>query len=268
MHPDDQPPALELTTLLLEVADGVAFVTLDRPEVLNSFDPTMRRGAGGRCGRRCGPRPRCGPSCSPASGDQAFCTGIDRSSVDEFDFTRSVRRPRPPDRAQEPGALEAGHRRGQRHGLRRRLLHARRGRRHHRRRARDVLRPPRHLRDGGGVRTAPAAPADAVRRSPAHVARGHDERIAARPPSDRPGQRGRPARRAAGRGPHLARTIAAQPPLAVQATLRTLWAAKDLPGVQATDLGNVFLQLGTTAGAPSDGQEGFTAGKRPKPRIR
>ena len=41
MNPDDDPPALELTTLGLEVDDGVATVTLDRPEVLNAFDPTM-----------------------------------------------------------------------------------------------------------------------------------------------------------------------------------------------------------------------------------
>src|SRR6185436_7251588 len=40
----------------------------------------------------------------------------------------------------------------------------------------------------------------------------------------------------------LAAIFAAQPPHAVQATLRTLWAARDLPIAQATDLGNVFLQ--------------------------
>ena len=37
-QPDARP---ELTTLLLEVADGVATVTLNRPEVYNAFNPTM-----------------------------------------------------------------------------------------------------------------------------------------------------------------------------------------------------------------------------------
>jgi E-phenylitaconyl-CoA hydratase len=66
----------------------------------------------------------------------------------------------------------------------------------------------------------------------------------------------------------LAGVFAAQQPLAVQATLRTLWAARDLPGVQATDLGNLFLQLGTSTEALLEGQEAFTSGQRAKPRLR
>jgi enoyl-CoA hydratase/carnithine racemase len=66
----------------------------------------------------------------------------------------------------------------------------------------------------------------------------------------------------------LADTIAAQPPLAVQATLRTLWAARDLTPRQATDLGNVFLQLGTSKEALEEGQSSFSSGQRIEPRIR
>ncbi|HEX9545817.1 MAG TPA: enoyl-CoA hydratase-related protein [Acidimicrobiales bacterium] len=66
----------------------------------------------------------------------------------------------------------------------------------------------------------------------------------------------------------LAAIFASQPPVAVQSTLRTLWAAKDLPGVQATDLGNVFLQLGTTDERLLEGQGQFASGGRVKPRIR
>ena len=51
--------------------------------------------------------------------------------------------------------LEAGDRGRERHGVRRRVLHARRGRVHHRGRARDVLRPARHLRHDRGVRADP-----------------------------------------------------------------------------------------------------------------
>jgi enoyl-CoA hydratase/carnithine racemase len=59
----------------------------------------------------------------------------------------------------------------------------------------------------------------------------------------------------------LAQTIAAQPPTSVQATLRTLWAARSLSPEQAIGLGNVFLQLGTSAGALREGQEIFTQQK-------
>lgn len=66
----------------------------------------------------------------------------------------------------------------------------------------------------------------------------------------------------------LAAVFAAQPPLAVQATLRTIWAARDLQGNQATELGNVFLQLGTSQEALLQGQAAFSAGARIEPRIR
>ncbi|HXN62776.1 MAG TPA: enoyl-CoA hydratase-related protein, partial [Acidimicrobiales bacterium] len=61
----------------------------------------------------------------------------------------------------------------------------------------------------------------------------------------------------------LAEIIAAQPPTSVQATLRTLWAARSLSPDQALGLGNVFLQLGTSARALREGQEIF-AQQKPK----
>jgi enoyl-CoA hydratase/carnithine racemase len=66
----------------------------------------------------------------------------------------------------------------------------------------------------------------------------------------------------------LASAIASQPPAAVQASLRTLWAARNLTQEQATNLGNVFLQLGTTAQALKQGQEVFAAGQRAPWRLR
>jgi enoyl-CoA hydratase/carnithine racemase len=56
----------------------------------------------------------------------------------------------------------------------------------------------------------------------------------------------------------LARRIAASPAVSVQATLRTLWAARSLSSDQALTLGNVFLQLGTSARALREGQDAFT----------
>jgi enoyl-CoA hydratase/carnithine racemase len=66
----------------------------------------------------------------------------------------------------------------------------------------------------------------------------------------------------------LGAMIASQPPTSVQATLRTLWAARNLSPEMATNLGNVFLQLGTSAQALREGQESFEAQSRPKWRLR
>jgi len=59
----------------------------------------------------------------------------------------------------------------------------------------------------------------------------------------------------------LAQRIAASPAISVQATLRTLWAARSLSSDQALALGNVFLQLGTSARALKEGQDTFTQRK-------
>ena len=59
----------------------------------------------------------------------------------------------------------------------------------------------------------------------------------------------------------LAHRIAAAPAISVQATLRTLWAARSLSSDQALALGNVFLQLGTSARALREGQDVFTQRK-------
>jgi enoyl-CoA hydratase/carnithine racemase len=59
----------------------------------------------------------------------------------------------------------------------------------------------------------------------------------------------------------VARRIAASPAVSVQATLRTLWAARGLSSDQALALGNVFLQLGTSSRSLREGQEVFTQRK-------
>ena len=55
----------------------------------------------------------------------------------------------------------------------------------------------------------------------------------------------------------VAATIASQPPLAVQASLRTLWASRELATNQLVDLGNVFLNLSMSAEALRQGQAVF-----------
>lgn len=66
----------------------------------------------------------------------------------------------------------------------------------------------------------------------------------------------------------LATDIASQPPASVQASLRSLWAARSLPYEQALALGNVFLQLGTTSQALRQGQESFASNQRVRWRLR
>jgi enoyl-CoA hydratase/carnithine racemase len=64
-----------------------------------------------------------------------------------------------------------------------------------------------------------------------------------------------------------AAAIASQPPTAVQATVRTIWAAHELSRQQALDLGPTFLNLAMSADALAEGHQTFRSG-RIEPRIR
>lgn len=66
----------------------------------------------------------------------------------------------------------------------------------------------------------------------------------------------------------LAESIAANPPAAVQASLRTLWAARDLSAQQLQSIGNLFLTEAMTVENMAQGQATFSGGKRLEPRLR
>lgn len=66
----------------------------------------------------------------------------------------------------------------------------------------------------------------------------------------------------------LATVIASQPALAVQATLRTVWAAQDLPRRQALDAGVALVAAGNTPEQLAEGQEAFASGQRVEWRLR
>lgn len=66
----------------------------------------------------------------------------------------------------------------------------------------------------------------------------------------------------------VADTIASAPSGPMQATLRTLWAGRELSRRQALDLGNTFLHLGLTEESLAEGQQAFARGRRVEPRIR
>lgn len=66
----------------------------------------------------------------------------------------------------------------------------------------------------------------------------------------------------------LARAIASQPALAVQATLRTIWAAQELPRRQALDASVALVAAGNTPGQLAEGQQVFESGERVEWRLR
>ena len=77
-----------------------------------------------------------------------------------------------------------------------------------------------------------------------------------------------PASELQGVAHRIAAAIASQPPTAVQATLRTLWMAREVSRGQAIDVGNAFLNLAMSKEALAEGQATFSSGQRIDPTIR
>ena len=59
-----------------------------------------------------------------------------------------------------------------------------------------------------------------------------------------------------------AEAIAAQPQLAIQGTVRAIWAARELSNRQAVALGYAFVGLGTDQDSIAEGQKLFESGTR------
>lgn len=66
----------------------------------------------------------------------------------------------------------------------------------------------------------------------------------------------------------IAAAVASQPPVAVQASLRSLWAARELTRAQMLDVGNTFLNLAMSEAALAEGQAVFRSRARIDPTIR
>jgi enoyl-CoA hydratase/carnithine racemase len=74
----------EFESLLYDESDGVAWVTLNRPQALNAFDTTMQRELRSLWAMlRTNDDVRC--VVITGSGEKAFCTGLDRADVGNFD---------------------------------------------------------------------------------------------------------------------------------------------------------------------------------------
>ncbi len=66
----------------------------------------------------------------------------------------------------------------------------------------------------------------------------------------------------------LAVTIASYPPDAVQASLRTVWASREMTPGQMLEMGNLFLNIATSAETLRDSQRSFEKRKPLPPTIR
>jgi enoyl-CoA hydratase/carnithine racemase len=62
--------------------------------------------------------------------------------------------------------------------------------------------------------------------------------------------------------------IAKSPPIAVQGTVRAIWMARELSRRQALDAGRVLIRLGSDAQSLFEGQQAFASGERIKARTR
>jgi enoyl-CoA hydratase/carnithine racemase len=65
-----------------------------------------------------------------------------------------------------------------------------------------------------------------------------------------------------------ATAIAGQPAAAVQATVRAIWAARELSRQQALDLGPALLATGVSLDGLAEGQKAFASGRRITPKVR
>ena len=258
-------------TLLYEEDEGVAVVTLNRVDVHNAFNTVMCQELSGLWqDLRTNDDVRC--VVLTAAGDKAFCTGIDRRDIPTDGGTFD------PLNFEDPGQLL---------GPKTNELY------------KPVIAAVNGMACGGAFymlgevefiiaaeeatffdphvtygMTAVFEPLLMMRRMPwGEIARltlvGNHERMSARRAyeiglvSEVVGAAD--LRDAALR---VAKAIASQPARAVQATVRALWAARELSPSQAASLGVELLAVGTTAEALEEGQQAFASGKRIEWRLR
>jgi enoyl-CoA hydratase/carnithine racemase len=65
-----------------------------------------------------------------------------------------------------------------------------------------------------------------------------------------------------------ATAIASQPALAIEGTVRAIWAAREMGGRQALKLGYAYIAMGTNPESIAEGQKVFESGKRIEWKLR
>jgi enoyl-CoA hydratase/carnithine racemase len=268
----------EHKTVTVEIDEGVAWVTLNRPDALNAFNTAMQRELQQtwRAFRE-DPDVRC--VVLTGAGDRAFCTGIDRNeALGDAEDKQVGSKGGTPFHFDDPGDLIGP-------------------------KSNDLWKPVvaavNGIACGGafymlGEVDVIIASEDATFFDPhltfgmaaiyesIHMLQkmplgellrmqlaGSHERVSAR----RAYEIGLvsevvPAgelRAAAGR---FAGIVASQPTLAVQATLRAIWTAQELSRSQALGQGFAYIATGTAETSLAEGQEAFSSGKRVEWRLR
>jgi enoyl-CoA hydratase/carnithine racemase len=241
---------------LYEEGDGVAVVTLDRPEVHNSFDEVMQRELR-EIWRWLKTNDDVRSIVLTGSGEKAFCTGMDRAEVptEEGEYFFHALTYEDPGRSIGPRSQ----------GLWKPIVAAVNGMAcggaFYLLGQTDFIVAADHATffDPHVTYGMPAVfePALMGEKMPfGEVMRmtlmGNRERIS--------------AQKAEQIG--LALTIASYSPAAVQASLRAVWASREMPPGQMVELGNLFLNLATTPESLRNSQEVFQKRKSEPPTIR
>ena len=77
-----------------------------------------------------------------------------------------------------------------------------------------------------------------------------------------------PADQLSGRAHELAAMIASQPRRAVEGTVRALWSTREMPQREAVRLGYAYVAMGTDQASIAEGQQLFASGKRVEWKLR
>jgi enoyl-CoA hydratase/carnithine racemase len=272
----------QFETLLYEEEEGVARVTLNRPEVHNAFNMQMQRELRGLWrGLR-----RNDDVCVvilTGAGDEAFCTGIDRTEM-MSGYESDEQREKTRSSASSPFVLDNP---GQNVGPK----------------ACDLWKPViaavNGVVCGGGFymlgeaefviaaesatffdphvtygMTSAFEPIHMLQKMPFHeVMRmsllGDRERLSAK----RAYEIGLvsevvPLEKLREAADWAARVIASQPPLAIQGTLRAIWTGQELTRSQALSMAYAYVSLGTNPASIQEGQKAFASKKRPQWKLR
>ena len=268
-------------TLTYEERDRVAWVTLNRPEVHNAFDVEMMREIH-QCWRELRDNDDVRAVVLTGAGDKAFCTGLDRTEAAIGDPDRPLdvgQRGATPLHLDDPGDLLPPKTAG------------------------DLWKPVIAAVNGmacGGafyllgevefiiaaehatffdphttfgmaavfesILMAQRMPLGEVMRM---ALMGSHERISARRAYEIGlVQEVVPAAELHEAAHRTAALLASQPPLAVQATVRAVWCARELGHRQALDVAKTLVQLGTDDASLAEGQRAFTSGRRAEWRLR
>jgi len=270
---EEEVGQIEFETLLYEEADGVAVVTLNRPEVHNAFNEVMQDELR-HLWRSLKTNDDIRSIVLTGSGEKAFCTGMDRADVpvEEGEYFFHALTYEDPGRSIGPRSQ----------GLWKPVLAAVNGMAcggaFYLLGQVDIIVAAEHATffDPHVTYGMPAVfePALMGERMPfGEVMRmtlmGNRERISAQK-AERIGLVTQvvPSSEVVETTRQLAVTIASYSPAAVQASLRAVWASREMSPGQMLELGNLFLNLATTAESLRSSQEVFQTRKPEPPTIR